>query len=132
MMNSFLMLFEGKLVNTKVLYKEVVRWVRPQFKVRHFSSACKRQRVAKERAAPRVHRWAVQNEMKGVLGQALNAGFSILPILATSRRNFCYTFKPLQLQILKLPFFKLYKIAICRKTNSFGTFWLFFLISMVL
>ena len=29
----------------------------------------KRQRVAKERAAQRVLRWTVQNEMSGVLGQ---------------------------------------------------------------
>ena len=28
--------------------------------------------------------------------------------------------------------FKLHKSAICRKTNFFGTFWLFFLISMVI
>ena len=50
----------------------------------------------------------------------------------TFRPNIYYKFKPLQWQILKLPFFKLHKSAICRKTNSFGTFWLFFLISMVL
>ena len=28
--------------------------------------------------------------------------------------------------------FKLHKSAICRKTNIFGTFWIFFLISMVI
>ena len=28
-----------------------------------------RQRVAKERAAQRVHNWTVQNEMRGVLGR---------------------------------------------------------------
>ena len=28
-----------------------------------------RQRVAKERAMQRVHRWTVQNEMRGVLGR---------------------------------------------------------------
>ena len=29
----------------------------------------KRQRIAKERAAQRVHSWTVQNEMRGVLGR---------------------------------------------------------------
>ena len=57
-------------------------------------------------------------------------------VKTTSRRNIYYKFKPLQwhvfCKILKLPFFKLYKSAICGKTNSFGTFWLFFLMSMVL
>ena len=33
---------------------------------------------------------------------------------------------------LKIWIFKLHKSEICRKTNSFGTFWLFFPISMVI
>ena len=43
-----------------------------------------RQKTAKERATQRVRSWTVQNEMRGVLGrvpQALQEGFSILPIL---------------------------------------------------
>ena len=43
-----------------------------------------KRRVAKERAAQRVHSWTVQNEMRGSWDecpQALQEGFSILPIL---------------------------------------------------
>ena len=43
-----------------------------------------RQKIAKERATQKVHSWTVQNEMRGAQGrvpQALQKGFSILPIL---------------------------------------------------
>ena len=48
------------------------------------SEVVQRQRVAQEQATQRVRSWTVQNEVRGVLGQvsqALQEGFSILPIL---------------------------------------------------